>query len=222
MPRAAFICICVSHSSSAISSLLPFRPYALQPRIQPSSVRFKADHLVNNNTSFQCTCRRGRPDARAIFQHTSRSALQARDHSNAFSPYTRRAFLLHSAQARSCVQPHYTTDIMSRSSRSHSRSAALLYRHYVDDATCQQRQLTSLVFSPHTLYGCPFDSTAHYQVSTIILWTVLHDVNLSCPIVMTVAPLLFSFLHTIIWFHPSRMSCGFYLSRFFPTLALKP
>jgi hypothetical protein len=55
--------------------------------------------LYNNNTSFQRTCKRGRPDARAIFQHTSRSALQARDHSNAFSPYTRRAYLLRSAQA---------------------------------------------------------------------------------------------------------------------------
>jgi hypothetical protein len=79
------------------------------------------------------------------------------------------------------------------------------------------------VFSPHSRYDCPLDSTAHNQVGMIVPWTVLHDVNPSCPIVTTVAPLLF-FLFTYHHLVFILQGCHvvFTCQGFFPTLALKP
>jgi hypothetical protein len=123
----------LAFSHQACDSRLITFPLALQPRIQPSSVRFKADHLVH---FFFSVYAEGDARMHAHFSNIHR-----------VQPYKRATTSMHSAPIPGvhiyCVQnkldlglSRTTQPTMSRSSRSHSRSAALLYRHHIDDATC--------------------------------------------------------------------------------------
>ena len=128
----------------------------------------------------------------------------------------------------------------------YSRSAALLYRHYGDDATCPLRQPISSVKTPHSWYDCPLDSTTKSIQLPLGQYDAAKSVPLSigqyctnpslyaCPLDRTAQcksvlsrsdegsppPFsFFSFFHTITWFSSFKDVMWFFTCQgFFPHL----
>jgi hypothetical protein len=143
-----------------------FRPLALQPRIQPSSVRFKADHLVQQHFFFSVYAE---GDARMHAHFSNIHRVQ---------PYKRATTPMHSAPIPG-VHIHYgqhkldlglsrtTQPTMSRSSRSQLRSAA----HIRAQPPCSTDIMSMM---QHVKRGSRSHWYFHTTVGTIVPWTVLH------------------------------------------------
>jgi hypothetical protein len=161
--------------------------------------------LYNNNTSFQ------------------RSASSI----HRVQPYKRATTPMHSAPTPGvhiyCVQhkldlglSRTTQPTLSRSSRSHFPDITSMTQHVHSGSrpfglfTPQSVRLSLGQYCTiPSRYDRPLDSTARRK-------SVLSNCDDGSP------PPFFLFYIPSFGFHPPRMSCGFYLSRFFPTLALKP
>lgn len=191
--------------------------------VQPTQCRRAHAHIRAQSTCYT--------DTMSKMQHVHRGSRPYRS----FHPiYSRSAALLYR---------HYVDD-------AHSRSAAHLYRHYVDDATCPLRQPISSVKPPHSWYDCPLDSTTKSIQLPLGQYDAAKSVPLSigqyctnpslyaCPLDRTAqcksvlsksddgSPPPFFFFSFFPYHHLVFILQGchvvFYLSRFFPTLALKP
>jgi hypothetical protein len=134
------------------------------------------------------------------------------------------AFSPTSARPPQCIQPLYqacksiafSTSSILGSAALHNRHRRGAYTHIGAQPPCSTNIMPMM---QHVHRGSRPHRSFHHTVGTIVPWTVLHDVNPSCPIVTTVAPLLFSFFDIPSFgFHPSRMSCGFTCQGFFPHL----
>jgi hypothetical protein len=108
------------------------------------------------------------------------------------------AFSPTSARPPQCIQPLYqacksiafSTSSILGSAALHNRHRRGAYTHIGAQPPCSTNIMPMM---QHVHRGSRPHRSFHHTVGTIVPWTVLHDVNPSCPIVTTVAPLLFSF-----------------------------